>query len=56
MKRTLPFYSDHSSFSGKKIRSGVSPSDYVIRNIMNYSRALEVLKTEKTGIVNVIVN
>jgi hypothetical protein len=56
MKRTITFCSSNSLTPVKKERPGVSPSEFAIRNIMNYSRALEVLKTEKGGTVNLIMN
>jgi len=34
----------------------VSPSDSVIRNILNYSKALAVLKTNDTGIIRLVMN
>ncbi len=34
----------------------VSPGDYVIKNILNYSKALEMLKTAATGNVSLILN
>ena len=34
----------------------VSPSDKVIKNILNYSKALEMLKTAATGNVRLILN
>jgi hypothetical protein len=37
-------------------RNGVSPSEQVIRNILNYSKALSVLKTRETGFVNLVMN
>jgi hypothetical protein len=38
------------------MKNGVSPSEYVIRNILNYSKALAVLKTEEIGMVNRVMN
>ena len=40
----------------KMERNGISPGERVIRNIMNYSRALSVLKTSETGFVNFVMN
>jgi hypothetical protein len=37
-------------------RNGVSPSEQVIRNLLNYSSALAVLKTRETGFVNLVMN
>jgi hypothetical protein len=34
----------------------VSPSDSVIRNILNYSKALAILKTHDTGIIRLVMN
>ena len=33
-----------------------SPSESVIRNLLNYSKALAVLKTENTGYLNLVMN
>jgi hypothetical protein len=33
-----------------------SPDEKIVKNIMNYSRALIVLKTEKTGSFNFLMN
>jgi hypothetical protein len=56
MKRTLPTCSFHSRTTERKMRSLGTPSEYIIRNILNYSKALEVIKTEKGGIVNIVMN
>jgi len=40
----------------KMKRNGVSPGEYVIRNLMNYSRSLAILNTKETGIVSVVMN
>jgi hypothetical protein len=37
-------------------RNGISPSEQVIRNILNYSAALAVLKTRETGFINLVMN
>jgi hypothetical protein len=70
MKKTLTLYS-FSSLSSKvrsgartrkqqlrkkMERNGVSPSEQVIRNLLNYSAALSVLKTRETGFVNLVMN
>ena len=34
----------------------VSPSDSVIRNILNYSRALSVLRTSSQGTICLVMN
>lgn len=70
MKKTLTLYSlpslSSKSNSGartrrhqlrrKMERCGVSPSEQVIRNLMNYSAALSVFKTRETGFVNLVMN
>ena len=40
----------------KKERHDVSPSEYVIRNILNYSKALVMMKTNETGNVGMVMN
>jgi hypothetical protein len=37
-------------------RHGESPSEYTIRNILNYSLALSVIQTKDTGCVNLVMN
>ncbi|MCX6251229.1 MAG: hypothetical protein NTX61_10815 [Bacteroidetes bacterium] len=56
MKRTLTFCSIRSHISDYKEKKQISPSEFVIRNILNYAKALEVLKTENTGNVNLLMN
>ncbi len=64
MKRTATFYSLKSfsskvnDLSAEKQRRGkvVSPSESVIRNLLNYSKALAVLKTTETGTINMVMN
>jgi hypothetical protein len=56
MKRMLTFCSLPSNSSSKKVKTGIAPSEYVIRNILNYSKALAVLKTEEIGQVNRVMN
>ena len=70
MKKTLTLYpfSSYSSpqKSGTRTRKHilkkkngkkrVSPSEQVIRNLLNYSKALSVLKTRETGFVNLVMN
>jgi hypothetical protein len=34
----------------------VSPSESVIRNILNYSKALAVIKTRESGLFNLVMN
>ena len=70
MKKTLTLYSLPSLSSNDKSgartrrhqlrkkmeRNGVSPSEQVIRNLLNYSSALAVFKTRGTGFVNLVMN
>ena len=64
MKRHATFYSLNSnaskenSFSAESRKNAkeVSPSDSVIRNILNYSRALSVLSTHNSGIIRLVMN
>ena len=64
MKRTATFYSltsipptanDHSA-ENRGRRRVVSPRESVIRNLLNYSKALVVLKTTETGYINMVMN
>ena len=64
MKRTATFYSltsfpstaNDSSADKCRRRKVVSPSESVIRNLLNYSKALAVLKTTETGYINMVMN
>jgi hypothetical protein len=64
MKRTATIYSlnpvhsreNNSSAETHRRRKAVSPSESVIRNLLNYSKALAVLKTTDTGYVNLVMN
>jgi hypothetical protein len=65
MKRTATFYSltpHHSAkvndFTADNRRRGreFSPSESVIRNLLNYSKALKVLKTTENGYINLVMN
>lgn len=64
MKRTATIYSLNAMTSKvndpsteKRRRSKeVSPSESVIRNLLNYSKALRVLNTTETGFVNLVMN
>jgi hypothetical protein len=56
MKRTVTFSASPSHLNKNTTNTGTSPSEYVIRNILNYSKALAVLKTERTGIINMVMN
>lgn len=40
----------------RRMRKAVSPSESVIRNLLSYSKALAVLKTNDTGYVNLVMN
>ena len=65
MKRHTTLYSLNStkmeqenSFSTdlRKNSPTVSPSDTVIRNLINYSKSLVILKTLDTGIIRLVMN
>lgn len=64
MKRTATMYSligNHSkgnnlSCETRRKRKAVSPSESVIRNLLNYSKALAVISTPKTGFINLVMN
>jgi hypothetical protein len=64
MKRTATFYSltsgqsksDDLSAQTKRRRKAVSPGEMVIRNLLNYSKALAVLKTSENGYINLVMN
>jgi hypothetical protein len=64
MKRTATFYSLNSfqskvndpSADKRRRRKVVSPSESVIRNLLNYSKALAVLQTPETGFINMVMN
>jgi len=64
MKRTATFYPTSSFPSGKNenpgdkrwIREDVSPGETVIRNLLNYSKALAVVKTPETGYIHMLMN
>ena len=64
MKRTATFYSS-TSFHVKPVEAPAekrrrkresSPSESVIRNLLDYSKALAVLKTSETGYINLVMN
>ena len=64
MKRTATFYSlphgyskvnDPSAEKRRRVEI-VSPGESVIRNLLNYSKALAVLKTTETGYINMVMN
>jgi len=64
MKRTATFYSltsfpsrlNDASADKRRRRKICSPSESVIRNLLNYSKALAVLKTNETGYINLVMN
>ncbi|MCX6305484.1 MAG: hypothetical protein NT040_10995 [Bacteroidetes bacterium] len=64
MKRSATFYSltsftsreNDPSADKRRRRREVSPSESVIRNLLNYSKALAVLKTNETGYINLVMN
>lgn len=63
MKRHATMYSLNSRSKENdfsyKLRKGlkeVSPSDSVIRNILNYSNALTILTTHDTGLIRLVMN
>ena len=64
MKRTDTFYSltsiqskvNDPSADKRRRRKVVSPSESVIRNLLNYSKALTVLNTTETGYIHMVMN
>jgi hypothetical protein len=64
MKRTATFYSltsgqkqqNDPSAEACRMRKSVSPRESVIRNLLNYSKALAVLNTNETGFINMVMN
>jgi len=40
----------------RRKRNEMHPSESVIRNILNYSKALSVFNTQDTGIINLVMN
>ncbi len=64
MKRTATIYSLTSqsskvvdpSANRRRNRKVVSPSESVIRNLLNYSKALKVLATTDTGYIHLVMN
>ena len=64
MKRNATIYSlidNHSKVNDpsgetRKRRHAVSPSESVIRNLLNYSKALAVIPTAETGYINLVMN
>ena len=64
MKRTATFY-PVSSFPSRKndhpaekqrFHEDISPGESVIRNLLNYSKALAVFKTPETGYIHMVMN
>jgi len=48
---------EKKSYSGKKTeRHDVSPREFIIRNILNYSMALSVIQTKEAGCVKMMMN
>ncbi|MEI7981657.1 MAG: hypothetical protein WCI71_08370 [Bacteroidota bacterium] len=64
MKRSATIYSlspKNAKVNGpsavkRRIRKVVSPSESVIRNLLNYSKALTVLTTLHNGYINLVMN
>ena len=64
MKRTATIYSltnghlkeNDPSVQSRRKSQRVSPSEMVIRNLLNYSKALAVLKTNDTGFIHLVMN
>lgn len=48
--------SDDLSNEMRRMRKSGSPCEFVIRNLLNYSKALAVLKTNETGFINMVMN
>jgi len=63
MKRSFTFSFGNSVSEGKsnpyeiqKNNKNVSPREYVIRNILNYSKSLSTCKTRSTGTMYLVMN
>ena len=63
MRKSATLYSSSTFTSEKKkpipedeIRKGIPPGEWVIQNILNYSKALSVLKSEKAGYIRMMMN
>lgn len=63
MKRSFTFSYGNSvsegksnSDNGQKNNKNVSPRDYVIRNILNYSKSLSTCQTRQTGTMFLVMN
>lgn len=46
----------NARIDGPQSRHGASPREFVIRNLMNYSRSLTVLTTSQTGVIHAVLN
>jgi len=61
MKRTATIYSLNTKVNAgspdvRRMRNANGPSKSVIRNILNYSKALSVLQTKDAGIIHLVMN
>jgi hypothetical protein len=61
MKRTATFFPLSSKVNStpsdkRRRRTEINPSESVIRNILNYSKALSVYSTQDAGIINLVMN
>lgn len=63
MKRNFTISFGNSVSDGKsisndlqKINKSVSPREYVIRNILNYSKSLSTCQTSNTGTLFLVMN
>ncbi|MEI7661729.1 MAG: hypothetical protein WCK34_06020 [Bacteroidota bacterium] len=64
MKRTATIYSltnsqskvNDPSVERRRNRKVCSPGESVIRNLLNYSKALTVLNTTETGYIHLVMN
>lgn len=61
MKRTATFFPLSTKVNAtpsekRRKRNEMNPSESVIRNILNYSKAVSVYKTEDAGIINLVMN
>ncbi|MDP4281056.1 MAG: hypothetical protein Q8867_02800 [Bacteroidota bacterium] len=57
MKRPITFYPTSFNSSKKNWEQhDVFPRERVIKNLLNYSRALSVIKTQTIGYFNIVMN
>jgi hypothetical protein len=61
MKRTATFFplstkANANPSDKRRRRNEMNPSESVIRNILNYSKALSVYSTQDAGIINLVMN